>query len=173
MKKTVLVLGKGGFGRQLAELLQSCGAAGGVLFLDDNAPDCAGKLRDFYDPALRRRCAAAYVGLGNNALRVELLAKLAAVGYPTPAFCHPRAWVSPSAVLGPGTLVLPQASMGADTRTGPGCILNVGAILDHNAALGKGVHLAPGAIVKAGATVEDFAKVEAGQVIHSPWETAQ
>lgn len=171
MKKTVLLLGKGGFGVQLAELLQSCGAAGRVLFLDDNAPGCAGKLRDFCDPALRERCAAAYVGLGNNPLRVELLTKLAAAGYATPAFCHPKAFLSPSARLGPGSVVLPFAYLGAGARTGVGCILNVGTILDHDTSLGDGVHLAPGAIVKAGAAVEAFAKVDSGQIIRSPWET--
>lgn len=171
MKKTVLLLGKGGFGMQLAELLQSCGAAGRVLFLDDNAPDCAGKLRDFCDPALREHCAAAYVGLGNNSLRVELLTKLAAAGYAIPVFCHPKAFLCPSARLGPGSVVLPFAYLGAGTRTGVGCILNAGAILDHDASLGDGVHLAPGAIVKAGAEVEAFAKVDSGQIVRSPWET--
>ena len=42
---TVLVLGKGGFGAQLAEWLLGAGTCTEVLFLDDAAPGAAGPLR--------------------------------------------------------------------------------------------------------------------------------
>ncbi|MGN0984557.1 MAG: hypothetical protein ACI4OI_06915 [Gemmiger sp.] len=167
--KTALMLGKGGFGTQLAELLVATGRCDEVLFLDDNAPDRAGALRDFSRPALRERCSLAFVGLGNNALRVQLLQELAEAGYTIPVFVHPAAVVSPSAVLGPGTVVLPFAYVGAGVRTGMGCILNAGSIVDHNASLGDGVHAAPGAIIKAGASVPACTKIDSGEIIASPW----
>lgn len=51
--KHILVLGRGGFGRQLGEMLES-GGWGTPVYLDDNAPGCAGMLRDYVDPRLRR-----------------------------------------------------------------------------------------------------------------------
>lgn len=164
-----LILGKGGFGIQLAEWLVAEGWPT-PQFLDDNAPDCAGKLRDYADPALLVASRPAFVALGNNALRTELLQKLAAVGYATPVWCSKRAAVSPTAMLGPGTVVLPFAYVGARAQIGNGCILNAGCIVDHNATLGNGVHVAPGGIVKAGAVVPDGSKVESGTVVRSPWE---
>ena len=56
-------------------------------------------------------------------------------------------------------------------QAGVGCIINGGAIVDHDAVLGIGVHIAPGGIVKAGAVLPDFAKVESGQIVFSPWQT--
>jgi len=167
--KSALVLGKGGFGVQLAEWLRCTATAEEIVFLDDSAPGCAGKLHDFSDPALQARCGTAFVGLGNNTLRVELLQALRGAGYETPVFLHPQAAISPSAVLGAGTVVLPFAYVGAGVQTGPGCLINAGAIVDHNAALGAGVHIAPGGIVKAGAAVPDFGKVDSGEVVQSPW----
>lgn len=164
-----LVLGKGGFGRQLADWLQEDGW-GSAEFLDDNAPGCAGTLRDYTDPALLKPGRAAFVALGNNELRVELLQKVSAAGYQTPAYISASAAVSPSAVLEPGCVVLPQAYVGAGAHLGVGCIVNAGAIVDHDAVLGRGVHVAPGGIVKAGAEVAPFAKVDSGEIIHSPWE---
>ena len=102
----------------------------------------------------------------------ELLQKLAAAGYSTPVFISDAASVSPSAVLEPGCIILPQAYVGADVHLGVGCIVNAGAIVDHNATLGRGVHIAPGGIVKAGASVAEFAKVDSGEIIRSPWENA-
>ena len=102
--------------------------------------------------------------------QVELLQKLAAAGYATPVFISDAASVSPSAVLEPGCIILPQAYVGADAHLGVGTIVNAGAIVDHNAQLGRGVHVAPGGIVKAGAQVAEFAKVDSGEVVRSPWE---
>lgn len=164
-----LVLGKGGFGRQLADWLLEDGW-GQAEFLDDNAPGCVGTLRDYADPALLRPGRAAFAALGDNELRVTLLQKLAAAGYDTPVYISASASVSPSAVLEPGCVVLPQAYVGAGAHLGVGCIVNAGAIVDHDVVLGRGVHVAPGGIVKAGAEVAAFSKVDSGQIIHSPWE---
>ena len=164
----VLVLGRGGFGAELGEMLEDCGW-GKPVFLDDNAAGCAGALRDYVDPALRRQCPAAFVALGNNALRLQLIQKLTATGYKPPVFIHPAAEVSRSAGLGAGSMVLPFAFIGANVRAGAGCLLNAGAIVDHDAVLGAAVHVAPGGIVKAGARVEQAAKVESGQIVQSPW----
>lgn len=164
-----LILGKGGFGRQLAEWLLDEGW-GRAEFLDDVAPNCAGKLRDYTDPALLCKGRPAFAAIGNNVLRVELLQKLAAVGYVTPVFISKAASVSPGASLAMGCVVLPQAYVGANVQAGVGCIVNGGAVVDHDAVLGNGVHVAPGGIVKAGAVLPDFAKVESGQVVVSPWQ---
>ena len=163
--KRPLILGRGGFGTQLNDWLMDEGW-GSADFLDDNAPDAVGGLRDYLDPAILRRGRPSFVALGDNALRVQLLQKLAAAGYATPVFISDAASVSPSAVLEPGCIILPQAYVGAD------CIVNAGAIVDHNATLGRGVHIAPGGIVKAGASVAEFAKVDSGEIIRSPWENA-
>lgn len=170
-RKQVLVLGRGGFGKQLGEMLADTGW-GTPVYLDDNAPDCAGTMRDFVDPELQRRCQAAFVAVGDNQLRRDLLQKLRAAGYQLPVFIHPAAEVCSSAHLGAGTVVLPFAFVGANVSTGAGCLLNAGTIVDHDAQLGAAVHVAPGGIVKAGAEVPDFTKVDSGEIVRSPWEKA-
>ena len=165
----ILILGRGGFGTQLNDWLMDEGW-GSADFLDDNAPDAVGGLRDYVDPAILKRGRPAFVALGDNKLRVELLQKVAAAGYSTPVFISDAASVSPSAVLEPGCIILPQAYVGADAHLGVGCIVNAGAIVDHNAHLGRGVHVAPGGIVKASAEVAEFGKVDSGEIVRSPWE---
>ena len=149
--KRPLILGRGGFGTQLNDWLMDEGW-GSADFLDDNAPDAVGGLRDYVDPAILKRGRPAFVALGDNKLRVELLQKLAAAGYSTPVFISDAASVSPSAVLEPGCIILPQAYVGADAH------------------LGRGVHVAPGGIVKASAEVAEFGKVDSGEIVRSPWE---
>lgn len=168
--RRVLILGRGGFGTQLAELLVHSGRYTEALFLDDNAPNAAGKLADLARPDLLAACPDAFAALGNNPLRLQLLRRLAEAGYALPVFVHPAAFVTPSAQLGAGTVVLPFCFVGARVRTGQGCILNAGAVIDHDAVLGDAVHAAPGAIVKAGVHLDACTKVESGQILRSPWD---
>jgi len=49
--KRPLILGRGGFGTQLNDWLLDEGW-GSADFLDDNAPDAVGGLRDYPDPAV-------------------------------------------------------------------------------------------------------------------------
>ena len=83
--KRPLILGRGGFGTQLNDWLLDEGW-GSADFLDDNAPDAVGGLRDYPDPAILHPGRPAFVALGDNKLRVELLQKLTAAGYATPVF---------------------------------------------------------------------------------------
>ena len=52
--KRPLILGRGGFGTQLNDWLMDEGW-GSADFLDDNAPDAVGGLRDYVDPAIEAR----------------------------------------------------------------------------------------------------------------------
>ena len=145
----VLVLGRGGFGAELGEMLEDCGW-GKPVFLDDNAADlCRGAARLCRPGADAASARPPFVALGNNALRLQLIQKLTATGYKLPVFIHPAAEVSRSAALGAGSMVLPFAFVGANVRAGAGCLLNAGAIVDHDAVLGAAVHVAPGGIVKS------------------------
>ena len=63
--KRPLILGRGGFGTQLNDWLMDEGW-GSADFLDDNAPDAVGGLRDYVDPAILKRGRPAFVALGDN-----------------------------------------------------------------------------------------------------------
>ena len=149
--KRPLILGRGGFGTQLNDWLLDEGW-GSADFLDDNAPDAVGGLRDYPDPAILHPGRPAFVALGDNKLRVELLQNADGCG-----ICH-------TGVHQRCRLGQPQRCAGAGLHHhaarlcgGPVSIWASaassmpGPIVDHDAALGRGVHVAPGGIVKAGA----------------------
>ena len=87
------------------------------------------------------------LGIGHNFAReqatVELLEKYPAARLPV--IVHRTAWVSPSAVLDAGTVVMAQASVGPFATTGRGALLNTAASLDHESQLGDFASLGPGA----------------------------
>lgn len=58
---------------------------------------------------------------------------------------HPRAFVSPTAVVGRGVFVGPLAVVHTRARIGDHAVINSGAIIEHECVIGANSHIAPGA----------------------------
>lgn len=162
MTKSLLILGAGGHGKVVKEMAEAIGYTK-IAFLDDNSTEAVGKIadsKDFVDAYHE-----AFVGIGNNKFRGELLARLEQEGFNIPVLVHPTAYVSKSAVIGKGTVVEPMAIVNANSKIGVGCIVSVGSIVDHDAVLEYCVHVNAGAICKAGSFVAKGTRIDSGQVV--------
>ena len=162
MNKNLLILGAGGHGKVVKEIAEALGY-NKIAFLDDNSTEAIGKIAD--SKAFVNQFQEAFVGIGNNKFRGELLTRLKQEGFAIPVLIHPTAYVSKSAVIGKGTVVEPMAIVNAKSQIGTGCIISVGSIVDHDAVLEDCVHVNAGAICKAGSFVTKDTKLEAGQVV--------
>lgn len=160
--RSLLILGCGGHGKVVAEIAEDVGYEK-IDFLDDNHPKAIGKINDF--EKFKGQYEDAFVGLGNNKLRDELMQNLKDCGYEIPVLVHPSAYVSRTATIGIGTVIEPKAIVNANSCVGDGCIISVGAIVDHDVKIGSFCHVNAGSIIKAGAVVENFRKLEAGEVL--------
>ena len=90
---------------------------------------------------------------------------------------HAAAWVSPTAEVGPGAVVLAGTVVNAGARIGAHAIVNSGAVIEHDvqvadfariapgAVLGGGVVVGGDALVGMGAAVRDHVTVGAGAVV--------
>ena len=169
MPKSLLILGAGGHGKVVREVALSMRSAAGepvyarVDFLDDAAPGVVGTIKEVAKVA--PRYDEAFVGLGNNKLRRTLQQRLQELGCVVPVLVHPRAYVSPSAVLSAGCIVEPMALVNANTVLEEGCLVSVGAIVDHDVVMGAYSHVNAGAICKAGSRIESGRRVETGEIV--------
>lgn len=158
----LLILGAGTHGRVVQETAESTGAYEQTDFLDDRAPDAIGKLADYEH--FRGTYGHAIAALGKNDLRSEWLSKLEQAGYSLATLIHPTAYVSPSASLEAGVVVLPLAAIHTRAIIQKGAIIGIGSLVDHDATVCEYSHINTGAIVTAGCTVKSLTKLEAGAV---------
>ena len=159
--KKLLIVGAGGHGRVVAEVAQDCGYDQ-IVFLDDNSPEAIGKISEM--DRFLSEYKEAFVGIGNNQIRGDLLKQLGDAGYQIPILIHPTAYVSKTAQIQSGTLVEPKAVVNTHAVIGEGCIISVGAIVDHDTKLQRCVHVNAGAIVKAGSNMKAFQRLDAGML---------
>lgn len=131
------------------------------MFLDDAIPDYPlARFRDYitsdtdFIPAF-----------GNNAFRLEWLARLESAGGKLATLIHPTAYVSPKATINPGTVILPHAIINTDVVINRGCIINLGAVIDHGCIIEEGCHICLGAIVKGENHLPRCIKIKAGEMV--------
>ena len=75
---------------------------------------------------------------------------------------HASAWVSESAQLSSGAVVLGGAQVNTGARLGAHAVVNTGAIVEHDVTLGAYVMVAPGAAIGGGAKIGDGSYVGLG-----------
>ena len=166
MKRSLLIIGAGGHGKVVAEVARDCGYEE-IAFLDDNSDEAIGKISEMHK--FTSLYKEAFVAIGNNKVRGEILTQLKTAGYEIPVLIHPSAYISRTAKIQRGTVVEPKAIVNTHADVSEGCIISVGAIVDHDTKLEECVHVNAGAIVKAGATIEAYVKLEAGEVVLGYW----
>ena len=172
MSLPILIIGAGGHGRVVADLIR---ARGGDLkgFLDqDNAlhdQQVAG-VPVLGNDHLLSTFAPGDVTLANGvgavaslATRTQLFTRLTAAGYVFDALIHPRSIVSASATVSAGAQVMAGAIVQAGAQISENAIINTGATVDRR--VGSHVHVAPGVILCGNVQLGEGCYVGAGSTI--------
>ena len=163
--KRLVILGFGGYGKTINDVVLSGKLFDETVFLDDKSTDprvqgVCGDYVNYIDDN-----TWFYPAFGNNNLRVEWIQIFHGAGAQVATIIHPSAYVSTDALVETGCAVLPQTVINTTAKVRTGCIINFGAVVDHDVVIEKGVHLCINSVVKAYNRIAPFAKIEAGQVI--------
>jgi UDP-perosamine 4-acetyltransferase len=166
----VIIVGAGGHGRVVLDILRTAGGHRVVGFLDAN-PDLhgtdvagvpvLGHLNVL--PKLKARgISGAIVAIGDNRVRQRYADKLTAAGLELVQAIHPSAVISSTARIGRNVVVAPGAIVCTDARIADGAIINTAATVDHECDVGQAAFLAPGARLGGRVTVGEGAFVGIG-----------
>lgn len=104
-------------------------------------------------------------GVSDMSMRRDVYDRATAMGFSVAGVVHPRAWVSPSAMLNHGVHVMAGAVINADARIGENVIVNTGAIVEHDCIIGSNVHIASLAVISGGVVIGSAAFVGAGAAV--------
>ncbi len=168
--KNLLIWGAGGHGKVVLDVARSMGTFDRIAFFDDSSE----MLRTVADTTVLSGTIAEarnsgfnlfIVAIGPNTTRAHRFREAMAAGL-TPASCiHPTAWISPAAVVGKGTVVMPGVVVQVDALVGENCILNTGAIVEHDCIVADHVHLSPAVTLCGKVTVGSFTHLGAGVTV--------
>jgi len=169
--RRLLIIGAGGHGVVVADAAEATREWSQIVFIDDAYPsinkvaewnvlgDCSALRR------LSKEIDAAVVAVGNNTVRMSLLAEVELAAIPLASIIHPSASVSRLSEIGGGTALLANTAVNARSTIGKGCIINTAASVDHDCRLADGVHVAPGANLAADVKVGERSWIGAGATV--------
>lgn len=168
-----LIIGAGGHGHVVADILLAARAAGDGAqpagFLDDDRSlagatflglpvlGCLGDL-------LRIPHDAVVVAIGDNAVRARVFGALPKSESLTVAR-HPSAVLASSCSIGAGSMICAGVVVNPSSRVGVNVILNTGCTIDHHNMIGDHAHIAPGVHLGGNVKVGEGALVGIGATV--------
>lgn len=171
----ILVLGAGGHGKAVADILLAGGET--VLgFLDDERATWGTErlglpVLGATDTYHEHYPTGLVLGVGSNQARGIIVGRLGnAAATLWRRAIHPRAVVASSASLEPGAVVMAGAVVGPDVKIGAHVIVNHGATVDHDCVVSPFAHVAPGANVAGGVNIGEGSLVGIGSAV-LPYQT--
>lgn len=162
--KDITIYGAGGHGFAAVALILSSGEYHPTVVLDDEP-----KHEAILGVTVQRMVhglisdKAVCISIGANDIRKRKVLEIK--GHDFPTFIHQSAVTYPSATIGRGSMVLPNAVIDAAATVGEFCIINNNATVSHNCEIGDFCHIAINVALAGGVTIGEGTLVGAGSVI--------
>ena len=157
----VIIVGAGGFGRQVHAYAGDCGTRYEVIGFADANP----RALDGFEvpvPVLADVCAVDVradtgfvIAVGDPVARRRLAAVVTRRGGRLVSLVHPTAYVSADARLGAGCVLCPFTFVGVAARVGANTVLNIYSSVGHDAVVGDHCVFSPYATINGGVRLED------------------
>lgn len=172
--RRVFILGAGGHGRVVLDILLADGRHQVTGFLDNNADihgrrvdgiPVLGTLNDLAKLAQEHEIDGVIVAIGDNGVRRGLAREVDAAGLQLINAVHPSATLAHNVTLGRNVVVAAGVVVCAHCQIGDSVILNTGCIVDHQTMIGEGSHICPGVRIAGRVKVESGTFVGVGATI--------
>ena len=173
-KPSCVIVGCGGHGRVVLDILMNVGDVDVVGFLDSD-PTMHGRRVDGVEvlghadklQMIRRDRGidCGIVAIGDNGVRRSFADRLEATGIELINAIHPSANLARNVSLGSNIVIAAGALVSAHCQIGDSVILNTDCIVDHESLIGTATHVCPGARLAGRVTVESGAFVGIGATI--------
>jgi acetyltransferase EpsM len=168
----VVVIGHGGHSKVISDIIQATKGLEIIGYLDNKYEGIQFINTLFCGPIeAARQMKEEYkdlkfvMAIGNNKTRKAVVEMLDLSRRHFITITHPTASISPSAKIGYGTVVMPQAVVNADVVIGNHCIINSGSIVEHDSLLEDFVHLCPNSTIAGTVRVGEGCLVGSGATI--------
>lgn len=170
----MLILGAGGHGRVVLDILLQARKYAVAGFLDNNRDiinrridgiPVMGVIDDLPAVAERESIQGVIVAIGDNGTRRGLARQVEQIGLDLISAVHPSAALARSAMIGRNVVVAAGAIVCANCQIGDSVILNTGCIVDHQTMIGEGTHICPGVRIAGRVKVEPGVFVGIGATI--------
>lgn len=160
--KKVIIIGAGGHGKVIADIIKLCGDQV-VGYLDDKEQKLLSEcdiLGGTSDIGKNKECYY-FPAIGNCEVRAKMMSRQAK-WYTA---IHPQSVIADGVEIGEGTCVMANVVINPGTKVGKGVIVNTAATVDHDCKIENYVHIAPGVHISGNVKVEENSWIGVGSIV--------
>ena len=176
MKYKLLILGSGGHGKVVADVAEKSNLFQEISFLDNNflnsnspklvnSKKVIGEISEQNIQKYSSEFTHAFVGIGDNRIRIKWLKKINDIGLNIPTIVDPSAEISKYASLEKGSFINANVVIQCNTKIEFGSILNTSCTIDHDSIIGEGTHISPGVNIAGNVNIGKFCWIGIGSKI--------
>ena len=100
-------------------------------------------------------------------VRKRLFDHLISIGFNLPVIKSPTSYISKTATVGEGTIVMHGAVINTAAKLGHNCIINNKALVEHDSFIGNHCHISTAAVVNGGVEIGKGTFIGSGVIIHN------
>jgi len=170
--KRVVIMGAGGFAREVADIVRDLGPDSGyemVGFVDVDDSRAGEVLNDTRIlgsiASITEQGLVGVAGAGEVAPRKRQVAEMLEAGIEPITLVHPSVVMSPFVRIGAGTIVTAGTIITNNVTIGEHVVLNLGVTVGHDVTIGDQCVLSPGVHISGWVTIEDECYFGTGAVV--------
>lgn len=166
----IILIGDSGHARVIADNITSSGSRV-IARLDDKYTERFKENGCWLGPVsevhalIEKEEAKVVIAIGSNSVRRKIVERLSLDADQYATVIHKDAIVSPSAVIGEGTVVMPGVIVNAAALIGSHVILNTRLVIEHDCVIGNYAHVSPGAMITGGVKIGEGVHIGAGTTV--------
>ena len=159
ISKSIYIYGASGHGLVVADIARACGYDD-IIFVDDGKN---GYLT--FEEINKNIHIPIAFGIGSNTIRAKLFEKAQNEGFEIVSLIHTSAIISSNAIIGKGTVIMPNVVVNAKAIIGDGVILNTSCVVEHECMIDDFVHISPNVALAGDVKVGKFTHIGIGSSV--------
>jgi len=168
----IFVIGHGGHSKVVSDIIRSNKSYQIIGYLDNKYEEVQIINNEFCGPIRAAKQLIKHftdvkfvIAIGDNKVRKAIVEQLELNFEYYATLIHPLASISPTAIIGHGTVVMPNSVINADAVIGNHCIINSCSVIEHDNRIEDFVHLCPNSTIAGTVELGEGACVGSGATI--------
>lgn len=166
----IIIVGNGGHGKVIQEMVYSLTNHEIIAVLDNIFTIEKWENEIVYGPvaSIKKYLTGqvkVIIAIGNNDTRKKIVNLLNINNDQYLSIIHSSAIISPSAIIGNGTIIMPNSVINTGAKIGNHCIINTSSIVEHDNLVGDYSHVSPNATLTGNVEIDEGVHIGASATI--------
>lgn len=171
--KDIVIIGAGGFGREIAWLIEDINKVKNewnILGFIDDSPEMQGSKVGKYKVIgnlnwLKDKSINVVCAIGDPLIKKKVMDSLQDTSNEYPVLIHPSVIISDSVTIGPGTIICASNTITVDISIGSHVIINIDSTIGHDVVIENFVTVLPSVNVSGNTVLKECSSIGTGSAI--------